>query len=146
MLQREIRSYEARLRHIIITIALADLVGSADTNGTDGDAELLDLGDGEVLVDYDFEVVTPGSGGSVSSLAVTLGRSGDKDSIASALDGMAVAGLYKGTAGVRPGGLYEGETLVANFDPDGGHKLSALTAGVVKVHLYVAKPDARTVD
>lgn len=146
MLTREIRSYEARLRVVTITIALASVVGSADTNGTDGDVELYDMAEGEVLVDYDFEVVTPGSGGSVSSLAVTLGRSGDKDSIASALDGMAVAGLYKGTAGVRPRGAYGGETLVANLDPDGGHKLSALTAGELKVHLYVAKPDARTVD
>jgi hypothetical protein len=148
MSQREIRAFDARVRVISTTIAFAALVATPDNNGQDLDVDVAELQPGEVLLGAEVEVVVAPSGGSVSALTMLLGTEDDPDAIiASDLDLVGKsAGFYRGTAGVRPLGAMGGETIVANFDPDGGHKISALTAGSIKVHLYVAKADARTRD
>jgi hypothetical protein len=148
MSQREIRAFDARVRVISTTIAFAALVATPDNNGEDLDVDVAELQPGEVLLGAEVEVVVAPSGGSVSALTMLLGTEDDPDAIiASDLDLVGkAAGFYRGTAGVRPLGAMGGETIVANFDPDAGHKISALTAGSIKVHLYVAKADGRTRD
>jgi hypothetical protein len=148
MSQREQRAFDARVRLITTTIAFAALVATPDNNGQDMDVDVAELQEGEVVLGYEVEVVVAPSGGGVSGLTMIMGPESDPDGmIASGLDLVgAAAGFYRGTAGVRPMGNMGGETIVANFDPDGGHKVSALTAGSIKVHLYVAKADARTRD
>lgn len=137
-LKREKGSYASRLRVLSKTIGHAALT-DAD-NGDDQSIELGDLPAGAVVLGHDVQIVTPFAGGSVSSLSLDIGEEADPDSIAANIDAMAAAGLYKGTAGARPTGDYSSKTLVANFDPDAGHALDALTAGSVVVKIYYAVP------
>jgi len=138
-LNREKRAYAARILVLATTIGHADLTDT--DNGDDQSIELGTLPEGAIVLGYDVEIVTPFSGGSVSTLALDIGEEDDPDSIAADISAMAAAGLKKGTAGARPDGAYGGKTLVANFDPDGGHNLAALTAGSLIVSIYYAKPD-----
>jgi len=143
MLERELRSYEARLRKLSRQITHADLTAAAN-----GAAQSLSLGSlpyGGVISGRSVVLTTYFTGGSASAATLALGVASDVDSLMAALnvlDTTTLAIPLQGTAGVSPLGAYGGMELLATFAPDGGHTLLALTAGSVLVEVYYSVPDA----
>lgn len=90
------------------------------------------------ILSYNVELTTPFTGGSASAVTIDIGTSGDADAIADGVDVFAAA--VDGNASSAPAGIAPfkhftagGAQLLAKFTPDGGHKLSELTAGACKV-------------
>lgn len=93
------------------------------------------------ILSCDARSFTAFSGGSISTLSMKIGTSGDDDALVSASDMVAAAvdgGPSTFTRGIRPNKTFisSGAQLIATFTPDGSHKLSDLSAGSITIDVF----------
>lgn len=132
-----------------VDISTTPLVGSADTNGTANTP--INVGAAlparAIIVAVEYKVTTPASGGSVATAKLDVGYSGAQSALLDALDLVAASagsfdqnsggdGAAEATLPLQAGG----KQLTFTVTPDGSHKLSALTAGVVDINVYYVVP------
>lgn len=139
---REVKAFNARVRKLTKTITHADL--TAAVNGTAQAIEIGTLPPGAVLTGKAYKLTTQFTGGSASSVGMTLGDTDDVDRILTTADvlGGTAGAFVNGTAGVAAGPFAAATVVNATFTPDGAHTLLGLTAGSVTVEIYFAVPDS----
>jgi hypothetical protein len=124
-----------------VTVAYNNAALTATSGSANGTAASVDIDTAlpanARIVGVDMRSLTPFTGGSVASVSVDVGSSGDVNAIVAAAD-VQTAAVDGGPAtmplGVRPWKTYASSTqLVATFTPDASHKLSSLTAGSVVI-------------
>jgi hypothetical protein len=116
-------------------------VGQADLSGTT--AQTIDfasaLPTGAMLLGTQVNLVTPFTGGGVSSLDLDVGKAGAIEAYIKDLDILgSSAGYYSfdGTPTAPPPVSASGVTIRLTFTPDGGTNMTALTAGSLTVIAY----------
>ena len=122
-----------------VTVAYNNAALTATSGSANGTAAAVNIGTSlpanARIIGVDMRSLTPFTGGSVASVSIDVGSSGDVDAIVDGADAQTAAvdgGPATMPLGVRPFKTYVSATqLIATFTPDASHKLSALTASSV---------------
>ena len=146
---REVVTYDARLRKLVKAIVEADLTQAV--NGTAQDIPLGFLPPGAVLFAApNLQLIAQFTGGGASSVGLTIGTAAAPTLVATSFNifGAAATGLFvamtRGAQIVSPGTHPSGgQQLVARITPDGAHNLAALTAGSLVLEIYFCAPESR---
>lgn len=116
------------------------------TAAGNGDAQVLNIGSvlpaGAWVVGHQITLATEFSGGGATAVTVVVGGTVANGIIAGPTDVFTGAGngVYSGTAGVLPIGIYGGQQLAVTFDVDAGHSLAGLTAGDLTISILYVVP------